>query len=429
MSDNLGLVASSDYVINQLSIITSAGQTIDVQNIMLELDLYEDIFVPVMTGSVRLGDAGDIISSLSLHGNEFLLLNIDKPTLDKPIIKTFRIYKISDREFGTASLQNYTLWFCSEELLLSSQSTVGKSYKGIRIDQMVNDILMNKLKTDPAKIALFTQTAGNFDLIIPRMQPFQAIEWLLPKSYNNNQNLFLFFENRDGYNFTSFENLISLPTYQTYSRSVKTTQEPEENINSVNYIKVIEDFNMLKAMRSGGFSSSLLIFDVVNRRYNSFNFNATSLANNATLNGNLPANEMQNRLGQSVYTVNENLVKFIISKDGDPTTNPALIHQWLPQTAARLAQLQSFKVVITIPGDILIKAGAVVGLIIQKMETQTKVAANDPLRTGRYLVSSVHHKFILTISTTILELLSDTVSVALPAPITNSPALQKIIKA
>ena len=53
MSDNLGLVASSDYVINQLSIITSAGQTIDVQNIMLELDLYEDIFVPVMTGSVR----------------------------------------------------------------------------------------------------------------------------------------------------------------------------------------------------------------------------------------------------------------------------------------------------------------------------------------------------------------------------------------
>src|ERR1035437_410939 len=98
MSDNLGLVASSDYVINQLSIITSAGQTIDVQNIMLELDLYEDIFVPVMTGSVRLGDAGDIISSLSLHGNEFLLLNIDKPTLDKPIIKTFKIGRASCRE-------------------------------------------------------------------------------------------------------------------------------------------------------------------------------------------------------------------------------------------------------------------------------------------------------------------------------------------
>jgi hypothetical protein len=293
---------------------------------------------------------------------------------------------------------------------------------------MVNDILMNKLKTDPAKIALFTQTAGNFDLIIPRMQPFQAIEWLLPKSYNNNQKLFLFFENRDGYNFTSFENLISLPTYQIYSRSVKTTSEPEENINSVNYIKVVEDFNMLKAMRSGEFSSSLLIFDIVNRKYNSFNFNAASLANNATLNGNLPANEMQNRLGQSVYTVNENLVKFIISKDGDPTTNPALIHNWLPQTAARLAQLQSFKVVITIPGDILIKVGAVVGLIIQKMETQTQAAANDPLRTGRYLVSSVHHKFILTISTTILELLSDTVSVALPAPITNSPTLQQVIK-
>src|ERR1700733_12205265 len=208
---SLGLFSSSDYKISSLAIVTSAGQSVDIRNIMLELNIYEDVFSPVITGDVTIGDGADIISTYMLHGNEFLLVDVDKPTLNKPIQKIFRIYKISDRKFGTASLQNYTLYFCSEELLLSTQLLVSKSYKGLRIDQMVNDLLVNKLQVNPNKISngIFSQTQTNFDIIIPRMQPLEAIQWLTPRAYNNNQNLWFFFENKDGFNFTSYENLIS----------------------------------------------------------------------------------------------------------------------------------------------------------------------------------------------------------------------------
>jgi hypothetical protein len=425
-----GLVATSDYKLSALVIVTSTGQSVNIKNIMLELNLYEDIFSPVMTGSVTLGDAGDIISSYNLHGNEYILINIDKPTLDKPIIKTFRIYKISDRKFGTNSLQNYTIHFCSEELILSTQTIISKSYKGLTIDKMVNDILVNRLQTNPNKTSngIFSTAKGNFDIIIPRMQPFEAIEWLTPRAYNDNQNLFLFFENRDGYNFTSYENLISLPVYNTYSRSVKITSDPADNFNSYNFIGIIEDFDIIKAMKYGSFSSTLAVLDLVNRSYSATNFNAKQVSASGLLNKSIPANDLQNRFGLSLYTTTENMVKYIASSDSDPTFNPANIKNWLPQTATRLGQINSFKAVIVIPGDILIKAGSVVGLIIPKMTPQADVTQNDPMRTGNYLVSAVHHKFVQDIASTTLELLSDSVNITLPSSAQNSQTISGLIK-
>jgi hypothetical protein len=427
---NVGLISASDYKINSLIIVTSDGQSVDIKNIMLELNLYEDIFSPVMTGDITLGDAGDIISSYNLHGNEFIVMSIDKPGLNMPIQKVFRIYKIGDRRFGTASLQNYTMYFCSEELILSTQVLMSKSYKGLTIDKMVNDILVNKIQVNPVKMAngIFTPSTGSFDIIIPRMQPLEAISWLTPRAYNTNQNLYLFFENRDGFNFTSFENLLTQPIYSTYSRSVKITTDPSENFNSFNFISVMEDFDIIKSMRHGSFSSTVAIFDLVGRTYKAYNFNVQQVANNAMLNGNFAVNDLKTRLGYTLYNTTENMLKYIASVDTDPTANPANKQNWLPQFSTRIGQLNSFKVVISIPGDMLMKAGAVIKLFMPKMVVQNQGTANDPLRTGNYLVSGVHHRFMQDISTTILELLSDSISTKLPASSSSTQPVSQLIK-
>src|ERR1700674_4616492 len=141
MAQPTGMIASSDYKLTTLSIINSTGDRVDVKPILLSLDLYEDIFSPCMTGNMTLGDGADIISSYQLHGNEYVILSIDKPSLNKPIIKTFRIYKIANRRMDETALQNYTIHFCSEELLLSTQTLLSHSYKGTKISDMVLDIL------------------------------------------------------------------------------------------------------------------------------------------------------------------------------------------------------------------------------------------------------------------------------------------------
>jgi len=429
MSEN-SLPSTSTYKLSALTIVTSTGDTINVKKIMLELNLYEDIYSPIMTGDVTLGDAADIVSSFKLHGNEYILIDVDKPSLDKPIRRTFRIYKISNRTFVTNALQNYTLHFCSEELILSTQTVLSKSFKGLRIDQMVKNILTNTLKVNPKKMkdGIFTETTGQFDIIVPRMQPLEAIQWLSPRAYKDKQNLFFFYENRDGFNFTSLENLISKPAYDTYSRSVKISTEVPENQNSFNFISIVEDFDIIKAMRNGSFSSTLMVLDLVTRKLGTYNYNATQIPKASLLNKQIPTNDLKNRLGNSLYTSKENMFKFITSKDSDPTSNPADIKNWLPQTATRLGLLNTFKVVISIPGDIMVKAGAVVNLIIPRMLVQDDKTINDPMRTGKYFVSSVHHQFTQDIAATVLELLSDSVGADLPGAAQSSQTISNIIK-
>ena len=84
---------------------------------------------------------------------------------------------------------------------------------------------------------------------------------------------------------------------------------------------------------------------------------------------------------------------------------------------------------MSVPGDILLKAGTVINIIMPKMQTQSTNPTNDAMRTGDYLVSSVHHKFIQDISTTILELLSDSVNTDLNPSSQSSDIVSKLIKA
>jgi hypothetical protein len=426
-ADTTGLIASSDYKLTTLNIITSDGKIVDIRGLVVELNIYEDIFSPVMTGSIILGDALDLISSYGLHGNEFIQVEVDKPSLNNPIRKTFRGYKISDRALGSNGLQNYTIHFCSEELFLSIEGLVSKSYKGLRIDQMVNDLLMNKLRVPQSKIKVIEQTSGNFDIIVPRKNPLEAIMWLCPRAYGPNKNLFFFYESRDGFNFVSYESLLQIPVYQVYGFNIKLTQDPVLNSNTFNFITVTQDFDMLKAIHAGAFSSTLATLDIVNRQFSATNFNVKQLANSATLNKFLPSNDAQNRFGQSVFQTDGNMLKFVITTDSDTTVNPANIKNWLPQTVSRLGQLNTFKIVGSIPGDTQIKVGTIIGLIVPKMQIQDKMTANDPIRTGCYFVSGIHHKFVRDISTTILELLSDSVSVPLPAPNNGSQTLKQVI--
>lgn len=427
MSDDTnGLINASDYEIKALTLVTSDGVVLDLRNLMVELDIYEDIFSPCMSGSMVMGDALDLISTNKMHGNEFLVVSIDKPTLNSPITKTFRIYRIGERTLGSNGLQNYTIYFCSEEFFLSTQILVSKSYRGLRIDQMVNDLLLNKLLTPPDKVKVIEQTAGTFNLIVPRMAPLEAVSWLLPRAYNNNKNLFLFFENRDGYNFISYESLLQITPYDNYTFNVKLDQDPVKNSNTFNLLTVTEDFNVIKAMRSGAFSSTLATYDIVNRRLTATNFNVGQLPTSTTLNGTLPANDFKTRLGNSLFSTTDNMMKFTIATDADPTVNGAKMNKWLPQTAARLGLLNTFKMIGVIPGDIMVKAGMIFNLTMPKMEIQDKTTTIDNMRTGRYLVSSVHHKFVQSISTTVVELLSDTVGSPMAAAASSSTTLNTV---
>jgi len=427
---NPGVFNASDYEIKSFMMYTSDGQAVDLTNLILELNIYEDLFSATISGEVLLSDALDMMAIFSVHGNEYVKLTIDKPSLDQPIEKTFRIYSIKNRTYTSSQNLNYVINFCSEENVLSSCLKVSKSYKGARISDMVYDIAKNFLMINPDRLVI-EPTEGIFDIIIPNMDPLQAIHWLSTRAYAQNKSVFFFFENRDGFNFVSFETLATNPSYSKYYKSAKFGDDNIKNSKIFTYLNSVEDFNIVRGVRYGSYSSTVIRYDIVNRQfqptfYNGYNFKGT------LLNKDLLANKSTNRLGVSLFDSYFNSIKYVITNDSDPYVNPMSFELWLGPTIAKLGQLTNFKMVGTLPGDVLLKVGAAIDIEIPNMVSQSKDYEINEHRSGKYIVSAVNHKFMAPMVgkayNTTIEFITDSVNKEIPTAQENSSILNELKK-
>jgi len=423
-----GLFNTTDYTISEFVLYTSDGNSVDMRHIIVELNIYEDIFASTMSGDVVFSDTKDILSNFAVHGNEWLSISVDKPGLDNPIKKAFRIYKVSDKIYGTGQNVNYTFHFCSEETILAPGIRFSKSYKGMLISDMIRDIAVNYLRIPQSRLFI-EATEGVFDIIIPNMDPFQAINWLSTRAYAKNKSVFMFFETRDGYIFSSFETMKNQPSFAKYTKSPKTTDDPSKNQTAISYMNGMEEFNILKGLRYGAYSSVVAKFDMVNRNYSMNTYSAYDYRdNNGMLNKGMLVNDTTDRMNSTLYQKFFNTYKFIINNDSDPTTNPTNYQHWLGPTISKLGQLTNSKLIVVIPGEILLRAGNKVEIEIPTMVGQTEQFDKNPYKSGFYLVSAVHHRYTGTIFTTQLELLTDSLAEYLPTPLNQSPLLSEIKK-
>jgi len=427
-ADTTGIVTASDYTLKALMIISSDGQGVDIKKLAVEINLYEDIFSPTMSGDILMGDGLDLISAYGFHGNEWLSIVIDKPGFNNPIDKVFRIYKISKRSPATAAgLQNYLIHFCSEELLLSNQRLISKSYKGMTTASIISDILKSKLGVSPQKLAkgIFDTTDGVFNIIIPKMQPFEAINWLATRSYSSTGTLYLFFENRDGYNFVSFETLISQQVYATYTYRPKVNSEAADSFRSITNLNILQDFDMISSAQYGAFTSAIMTYDFVNRKINSKIFDGRNFKR---LNKGVPVNDSVNRFDQSTFDSADYLLKFYPVTDSDPLTNPAKPDNWLQQKSTKLAQIHAFKMVITVPGDVQLKVGQILEVIIPAATLQTDDTEKVDMRSGNYMISALHHIFRDDRMTSVVELLGDSVVDGVFSSDNDNPSMKQVKK-
>lgn len=421
-----GVDNSFQSKINKIILYTSDGNYIDVRNLIVSLDIYEYMFSPVITGSMVLAEGIDLVSNFSLHGNEFLEISIDKPGLGFPIEKKFRVYKIANRD-TTTSLQAYILSFCSEEMILSSKQKISRSYKGIRISQIIRDILKNDLGVSDDRIGIFEETENLVDVIIPRMDPFEAINWLLLRARSVNKSAFFFYENADGFNLISYEELIKLPSYSIYTQSVKTDNEDiQTNENTFTVLRFTEDFDILKNIRYGGYNSTLFSLDLVSKQYDVFSSNAVEISKMGLLNDYISTNNFTDRFGSSLLDPAFGSIKFAISNDADTERNPIAYGDWLPQTTTRLALMHTFKVMCVLPGDPILTAGNTIEAEFINSQPQDNNIEENKYRSGRYLITAAHHKISRDYFTTTLELRSDSISSPLPAALQTSVKLNEL---
>ena len=133
---NFNLTQSTQSTIRRLDIV-SGGVTLDVSSIFQELNIFDTILFPVVSGNIVILDANNLSGKINFI-DAFLNVEVSKgeETSGATTIKrSFRIYNQSDRVMKNQSTEIYILHFVSQELIESLTYTkenmkVAQSFEG-----------------------------------------------------------------------------------------------------------------------------------------------------------------------------------------------------------------------------------------------------------------------------------------------------------
>jgi len=422
ISSSVNVTDPKQFVINKVNLIAYDGTVILLNKIMTELNVFADIFSPVMTGNILLIDAQGFLESWDVNGFSFIQVSFSNTNGTDIVTKTFRIYKTSKRVMINSSTQSYSFEFASEEMFLSEQNRIAKSFKNTTISDIITQILnVNFQASSKVGSNSIEKTQGQYSFVIPNLKLFESILWLttfaIPQSASNNSADMLFYEDFSGFKLSSLQTLFKQEpyggsdyTYQFSPQNTQTFSDPTTyNLNkrSILSYQFMSTFDTLKATNYGAFANKLITIDPLLRQSNVVTFNYDDYYDASKSLGKKPITAgYTNRLGQKVSDTSDAVLKMTISNKNDSTypfitadsklletVRPNFNFETIvPYRTAQIALTDYIKIQFTIPGDSNLRVGTVVDLDIPSLNPNQTNKTLDKYYSGKYLITAIRHQ-------------------------------------
>lgn len=437
---------TTDFSIKELVLILHSGEAYDVSSVFDELNLYDNIMVPCVTGNILMNDGNNIGEKLTFDGKRItkLRVTIDKTSEEIPELryeKEFVIYNMTHKENVNLTSQRYILHFCSEEFIYSEQIKINEHYKGI-YSELVRKILTQYLKIpeSPPKngksgIGEIHSTSENFYGEMPLMTPFDAINWICKRSVTVEDKIpdFIFFENhRKGYNFCSIKNIMKKEV------TFNINFNPKNIDNDINMeflgardIKILSQYNALKNIKNGSYAGRKVLFDTLTRTYQYETLLEKDIHTTAVKDGkpNLPdGTTKESSSYKSMY--DSRIVAYPYSyprkfetEYGDQTKyflehkNPDAvffttdgvdnIEEFIYKRRPIFANLLQRRLQLIMPGNFGLYCGSMVELSVPKYSIKQEDENYDKTLSGKYMIIGTRHKIHYDKHETILQLATD----------------------
>lgn len=432
-----------DVEITSCVIYSSTMQATDVFPILAEINYYEDMFSNCITGNIVLSDSIGLSSKSSWCGEEYLILGFTKNEDKSAEVKrTFKIYSLTNRVAVSTTNENYILNFCSEELLLGQKIRISKTYKDKRISDIVKDIALNYLKIDPKEFpdSNIETTKGTYNITIPNLRPFQAINWLCTLAISDSLQdsmdtgaTYLFWQNKTGFNFKpilGIFNNVEKNYYKGWKGSgfywygIKNF-DPNLNIGDFGDIdrtdlddsqqilsyENLNSFDSLESIRKGIFSNRSIGLDFVTRTYTKISFDYEkyfsamrqkvdlykndgkySLMSDTQDRFNKKLNEYQDsNIRIFPTTTGQNRNQFVSKNQNE--IKDYNIEYTIPYRAAQFGLLGYNRFKITVPGDPKLITGKLIYVYIPQTTVDDSKSTQPENRflSGYYLISAIRH--------------------------------------
>ena len=308
------------------------------------------------------------------------------------------------------------LSFISAEAIVDSNKKISKVFAG-KISDIVGTFVIDKVDGLESKKKFNVENTRNtIKYVSPYWSPVKNLTFLSDNSISETQSpSFLFFENRDGFNFKSLEKMYKGKPYQEfimdkYSRdsfpqggNILNIMQDYKRVGEIDYI---ESYDYMDRLSGGMYTSKLISYDSTKKTYTVKNFDVKKRFQSQTHLNEHPLFS-EKAIGRS----NAKHILFprafeTFTSFGD-TTNARILQERI--SFLKMAEAQ--KVNISVPGRCDYTVGQVVELTLYKKQPMQKKDRHEDLidnvNSGKYLVSAINHQISVDGHNCFIELIKD----------------------
>jgi hypothetical protein len=397
-------------------IINYKGNTIDISNLVIEFNLFEDMFANSLSGNLVIVDTVDLITTIPLSGEELLDVEFITPSLTTGYKHRFYVYKLSDRKIEGDRKQVYVLHFTSLETIVNVNKKISKSFKGL-LSSTVDRVFRDSTLLGSKKTLLVEPCENNYNFISAYWSPFQTLNFCAQRAVSKNAANYFFYETNQSYEFVSVNKLVSQPTTRDYVFSnadgdtvAKGDFDKKSSLVKTMYADVQYDY--IRRVTMGMYASKLTTFDVTTKSINTQTFDyldSFSSFNHLDKNPIASDSLVRSRLANQYF-----LEKNSYSVEGGQQYNKYLLNR-----NSLTEQIFAFKFNIEVPGRTDIKVGQTISFTINNFKqigNQDKNEIVDDIYTGKYLITAIRHKIQGNTHTMYLEIVKDSFATKLQPP-------------
>lgn len=411
------LQTPGDIRIKRLKLISASGNQIDILDYLVELNIYESIFAPTLTGSLTLGDSRNLIKNFPIIGEEIILVEVSTPGTQILLEKIFRVNSIVDKNYvSDGSSQIYTLQISSIELFRNISNPIYKSFQGTPSD-IIRNIYDDYLKVTRnvteqntgldnfTPLTVFSSTKNIVKFVSPGWTPIQCINWLCAHSEasNNRACNFLFWETNKGFYFGSIEDIallkdnISAGNYYYSASMINSKDSVGTKMLGIRDISFDRVFDQFENKRTGFLSSRTINVDLMNKTYENYDYDYTSQFNsykNLTGDNAYPLHSINTSRNPLVHkVVNYSLPGLYSNAPGNFSERFKFVYG---NRRSNILKLYNMSLTMVVPGRTDLEAGSIIDVSLPRgFPNSPEDSSSDSIDTmysGKYLITSLNHK-------------------------------------
>jgi len=393
---------------------------INIENIVFELNLYESLSSPYLSGDILIIDSANLSNHVNFMGQEKITIKLFDTAENIFFSKTFVTTSVKKHIKSNDSTAGVVLSFVEEHVSLSNITRFSKTYEG-KIENIISKILNEQLGV---KTHVDASTQSTIRYIAPyNASPLKTVSMLRRRATNSSGSPFFLFAStkQPGLRLASLETLMSQQAFNKkpfvysvvndtyYSDHAYSVERFEDRSFKIRSFSMNENENIVELFKEAGFGAQYLWVDTnediaTELRYRS----PDKIKALPQLNGSINYDETfaiggkQYHEGVSNYVsqiTTKNLFDNINSLNEETTINN---HMRKAEERSLRIMLSKLNIDVQLPGYQFVE-NEVIGKIIEIEipkdipvldEKVTSEDVIDKKLSGNYLVFAARHLFV-----------------------------------